>query len=434
MFTLKNIHRKVLEVADTHPQVNVAHEEYHRLLGYPVDYEPNQRSWELSEKTRQWYAVHGKPWIYARQVRSLELKQTDRIILDGIQFNSPRLYNILHMAKAHSAVIVAVSAGSACEEKASQYWQENKPDEYFFMEMYGSAVVENLVANTAVRFCAWADSNNMAVLPHYSPGYPEWDISEQSRLMEVIFNGAEHFPGDLEVLHTGMLKPKKSLLAVYGITNHLDNTVRLTDLVPCESCSLSGCKYRRKPYVKTMIQMEDVNKLQRNIMDQLTDLQARSNAVLDKDANYTLGKKVLQKWSEERLKLQFADDGTIKAGFRYDGTTCSNMGMPLVFNYSITLAPEKEHYRILEARCSPDPGDTGHTYMCEYTRRGDAFLANISGEQPLIAQPLNDVLTWERRNTPTGCFCDPNGRKHKWGIVYEVLHYALVNRKNDESK
>lgn len=433
MFTLKNVHKKVLEVIDTQPTVNVRDEEYHRLLGYPKDYEPNQRSQELSESSRQWYAEHGSPWVYARQVNSLVLKEKDRIILDGMEFNSPRLHNILSKAMAHSAVIVAVSAGKECEEKAAQYWQENKPDEYFFMEMYGSAVVENLVANTAVRFCAWADSNNMAVLPHYSPGYPDWDISEQSRLMELILKGSTHFPGNIRVLQTGMLKPKKSLLAVYGITQHVENTVRLTDMIPCESCSLPACKYRRKPYVRTMIQVEDVNKLQSNIMDQLTDLQEQNNAVLDVNANYTLGKKVLQKWSEERLKLHFTANGIVEASFRYDGTTCSNMGMPLTFNYFITLSPKEENYRILKTKCIPAPNDTGHKCMCEYTRHHQVFISNIANEKPLISKPLNDVLTWERRNTPTGCYCDPNGRMHKWGIVYEVLHYALVNHKNGEA-
>ena len=34
----------------------------------------------------------------------------------------------------------------------------------------------------------------MAVLPHYSPGYPEWDIAEQPPLLELIDSrGGERF-------------------------------------------------------------------------------------------------------------------------------------------------------------------------------------------------------------------------------------------------
>ncbi len=39
----------------------------------------------------------------------------------------------------------------------------------------------------------------MAVLPHDSPGYPEWDVAEQPRLLEVIKNtGNGPLPGELD--------------------------------------------------------------------------------------------------------------------------------------------------------------------------------------------------------------------------------------------
>ena len=84
----------------------------------------------------------------------------------------------------------------------------------------------------------------MAVLPHYSPGYPEWDIAEQSRLLE-LFQGAGTFPGNLEALESGALRPKKSLLAVFGLTRQTESVSRLTEVVACENCSLPACAYRR---------------------------------------------------------------------------------------------------------------------------------------------------------------------------------------------
>ncbi len=51
--------------------------------------------------------------------------------------------------------------------------------------MFGSAVVEHLTTTAGARLCAWADGERMAVLPHYSPGYPEWDIAEQPRLFSL---------------------------------------------------------------------------------------------------------------------------------------------------------------------------------------------------------------------------------------------------------
>ena len=88
----------------------------------------------------------------------------------------------------------------------------------------------------------------MAILPHYSPGYPGWDVAEQSRLLQLLrTRDDETMPAEMQVLETGMLSPKKSLLAVFGITAQLERVQRLTDLVPCASCPMQACQYRRTP-------------------------------------------------------------------------------------------------------------------------------------------------------------------------------------------
>jgi hypothetical protein len=157
-------------------------------------------------------------------------------------------------------MLVAVSAGRECEEKARQLWLEEKPDEYFFLEMYGSAVVEHLVTAAGARLCSWAEQQSMAVLPHYSPGYPEWDISDQRKLLELIRQG--NFREEIQALNTGMLRPKKSLLAVFGITRQVSRVRNLRELIPCERCSMQSCRYRRAPYTYPRNRIEDVRQLQ----------------------------------------------------------------------------------------------------------------------------------------------------------------------------
>jgi hypothetical protein len=88
----------------------------------------------------------------------------------------------------------------------------------------------------------------MAALPHYSPGYSGWDMADQPKLWELIRQMKDRdFPGELQVMDTGMLRPKKSLLALFGLTRHLDKVRAFAKLVPCENCSLPGCQYRRAP-------------------------------------------------------------------------------------------------------------------------------------------------------------------------------------------
>jgi hypothetical protein len=414
----------VFELIDVNPGVIVQESEYRRLLGYPADYVPNGPARELAGWARQWYREHGKPWVYARQIDRLET-EGDSLQIGPRRFSSQQLREQWIAAHAHSAVLVAVSAGIGCEEMAGQLWREGKPDEYFFLETYGSAVVEALVVAAGGRICAWAEGQGMAALPHYSPGYSGRDISDQAGLFDLIRGGTDcDLPSSLRVLESGMLQPKKSLLAVIGITRSVDTVRSLARLIPCETCSLPGCAYRRVPYRRPLPRLEDVRRLQPlregRGPGELVALPAPTSP-----PPYSVNARALRKWSRERLKLLFAPDGSVDARFRYEGTTCSNLGRPLEFDYQVRLQPSSEGYQIVETRCVPAPGDTGHTCMCEYLADAQSLMRSIAAEHPLSGRPLDEVLTWERPASPAGCYCDAAGRRHKWGLVLEVIHYAL---------
>lgn len=175
----------MIELIDTAPDVSVQAAEYRRLLGYPPDREFTGRACELADWASAWYAQNGRPWVYAREAESVEIAG-DSIRLEGVRFHSPRLQATLEKAGAHGAILVAAGAGAELEQEARRLWEGGKPDEYFFLEVFGSAAVEHLTHQAGARLCAWAEEHGMAVLPHYSPGYPEWDIAEQARLLSLI--------------------------------------------------------------------------------------------------------------------------------------------------------------------------------------------------------------------------------------------------------
>jgi len=421
----------MLELIDTNPNVNVQESEYKRLLGFPAQYELTARTKELADWARQWYAEHGRPWIYALQMDGLALAD-GHVRINGVTFSSRRLSEQLAEAQADNAVVVAVSAGRQCEEKALQLWKEEKPDEYFFLEVYGSAVVEHLIASAAYRICDWADQHRLGVLPHYSPGYPGWDITDQDKILGLIRQQKKYeFPEEIRVMDTGMLRPKKSQLALFGITPHLERVERVTRLVPCEKCSLSSCQYRRVPYRRSLPQIENVLRLQPS-GNLNAGIRTKGTLALNPNARYSVSTYALQKWSRERLQFKILHDGSVEARFRYEGTTCSNFGRPLEFDYHVKLGSAEEGYKIVDAACVPAPGDTGHTYMCEYINNAESLMRSIASEKPLVGRSLKDVFAWERQYDPAGCYCNVESREHKWGLVLEVLHYALVQ--HEESK
>ncbi len=411
----------MIALADARPAVQVDPVEYVRLLGYPRGHRLDGRAAELAAEAEAWYAEHGRPWIFAREAAALA-PDSGGVRLDGVRFASPRLRQTLVDAGGHGAVLVAVGAGPELEEEAARRWRDEKPDEYFFLEVYGSAVVEHLVTHVGARLCGWAEAQGVAVLPHDSPGYPDWDIAEQACLHRLLTASSEVLPGQLDVLDSGALRPKKSLIAVFGLTRHVERLTHLRDLVPCERCAFAPCQYRRAPYRR------GVRRSTARTFDEPARVDAVEEAVLDASAAYTVNRRALRRWAAERLTLTPRPDGFTDAQFRYEGTTCSNMGHPLRFDYHVRLGPRADGYPIRDQRCVPAADDTGHIQMCGYVGRGDALIDEVGRDAPLAGERLSAVIGWSRLVSAAGCYCDDASRVHKWGLVLETIHYALAER------
>jgi hypothetical protein len=410
----------VVELANNFPTVHVLPAEYKRLLGYPPDRELEGQATELATWARDWYQEHGRPWVYARRIEAVEVGE-DFLNLAGHKFHCHELLKNLRDAAGNGIVVAAVSAGPELEAAAQQAWRDEKPDEYFFLEVYGSAVVEHLVTLVGVQICAWADGSDMAVLPHYSPGYGEWSVGEQPGLLEVI-RGNRQLPGQLEVLDTGMLRPKKSLLAVFGLTTAIDRAKQLSALVPCERCSYLACQFRRNEYRNA----DETRELELASLGKIIDTIAVLNGAEPQSVGqYKINRKALDRWANERLTITPGADGTIDVLFKHEGTTCSNMGRPLLFDYHVRLSSPDLGYRILEQECKPAANDVGHKSMCSYLSNPVQIMSAIANEKPLLGCTLNEVLSWQRASTAASCYCDTANRLHMWGQVLETIHYAL---------
>ena len=196
--------------------------------------------------------------------------------------------------------------------------------------------------------------------------------------------------GPLRLLPSGGLQPARSALAVFGITAEA--------VAPS---LLDAFWYHRRESETTA---------------DLTGPVGR---------RYAFPEKTLSKWSRDRLTIEERPDGGLAARFRFDGTTCSSLGMPLSFDYSIHLgADNPDGRRIVDTTCRPAEGDCGHRSMCGYLADPERMKAAFD-KQPWRGRRLDDAVGQSGEISPSGCLCLESNRNHKWSIVLHTLHYHL---------
>lgn len=243
------------------PSVKVPALEFNRLAGYPSHQFPEGHLAEKMADAQEWYTQHGRPWVHGHHLRLCETTETEVHLESGHTFCSPFLASRFRKTGAHAIYAVAVSAGAEVSERITALWREDCPDEAYLLDTFASAVVEQLTHEVRARLCEQVDPAGMGVLPHHSPGYDGWGLCDQTVLFEMLAGGTpavrgmDHahdntqmpLTGPLELFPAGMLKPKHSLLGVYGLTRRLD-LIQNTELNPCVRCRHATCTYRRRVF------------------------------------------------------------------------------------------------------------------------------------------------------------------------------------------
>ena len=348
------------------------------------------------------------------------------IRIDGVSFASARLAPVRWCdAGADSVVLVAVSAGPEIEAEAQRRWLDEKPDEYFFLEIYGSAVVEHLVTKAGARLCAWAEAQGLAVLPHYSPGYPEWDIAEQAALLELLTAAETPLPSALEVLDSGMLRPKKSLLAVFGLTPPrrprpaADGPGAVRELLVRAVPVPPGAVSARRAAVDGA----DVRRARPGGCRRRARAGSRRGLHSQREGAAPLGGRAADADAARRrhdrraLPLRRHDlqqHGPAAALRLSRQARAAARGLP----------DSRAALRAGRRRRRPHV----HVPLHEQRRAPDGRDRARSARSP--ASRSTTCSPGQRPAAGAGCYCEPTSRKHKWGLVLETIHYALASSRS----
>lgn len=139
---------------------------------------------------------------------------------------------------------------------------------------------------------------------------------------------------------------------------------------------------------------------------------------------YDFSNKVLQKWTTNRLTVE-AVDTNLNVIFNIVGSTCSNMGWPIIFSIKMELKKEIDDYRINKAYLQFSD-DQGYKKMCYFqtTDSSNELLETAPFDQgDLLASTILKI----QKQPPAGCLCTQKGRKYFWNIALQSTLYYLNN-------
>lgn len=201
--------RFLFQEANFHPTVRC--EDFKRFLRYPPRRAFDTPLAENASWAQSWFAAHARPW-FCTLVVDTQAQPGRGLRIDDEWFDSPALAE--KFANIDRAVIAIASASAEADLEAAARWQAGEPDRYFFLESYSAAVANALLWELRQRLRTW--TGGRALFPHHGPGYAGWSIADTPRLLAHVA-AASDLPGPIEALGSGMLRPKKSHLVLFGL-------------------------------------------------------------------------------------------------------------------------------------------------------------------------------------------------------------------------
>ncbi|MDP7049477.1 MAG: hypothetical protein QF721_08500 [Verrucomicrobiota bacterium] len=380
--------------------------EWKRHLCIPIDGLLSETAQAGVERALAWVNEHGCSWSFVSKPVNLAVEGDFIRLASGTQFTSRALAEKLRRGQARSAVAVACSAGPGVPAEIQRLWDAQRPDEAFFLNAAAAAATEQLLLRAQKSICDQVEPAGLAALPHESPGYDGWELGQQRTLLGLLAaQSAWPSAAKLSLLESGMLSPEHSQLALFGLGPSAVVETKSPDMVACARCSMDPCSYRRVPDAGDA---------------QALPPPASSGAVAN---GYAYPDKALRRWSRELLTVDSRDEQSVRATFRPECKTCSNLGVPFGIDYSIELGSYRDGFPIRKLSCRPS--DSDYQSMCSNLKDPEEFPCEMVRVPAFVDQPLVQVLEWDPAVEPAGCLCRPPARDHKWKIALQTVHYKL---------
>lgn len=136
------------------------------------------------------------------------------------------------------AVIFVASIGQGLEDRVSQLMKDGHMVKATLLDAVGSEAAEKTACHLQERVREFATLGGADITLRYSPGYCDWDITQQS----ILFEAMDSAPTGVSLSEECVMVPRKSVSGIIGLGWGEKRRLRLS---PCQFCTKQDCKNRR---------------------------------------------------------------------------------------------------------------------------------------------------------------------------------------------
>jgi hypothetical protein len=175
---------------------------------------------------------------YASVSRDIIGVRGDRINLGGgLVLKSGVLATLLDRCEYVSIFVTTI--GDYLEDIAAQLSESGLVLQSTVLDAIGSGVVEKLAARFQEKLQEQVAQEGMVGSRRFSPGYCDWDVSQQAILFEALGNDT----AGVELTENMLMMPRKSVSGIIGIGKSGKDVEKYN---PCVTCRMKDCPGRRK--------------------------------------------------------------------------------------------------------------------------------------------------------------------------------------------
>ena len=220
--------------ASIHIQPTIENDEVAKLLGGKKKKSLPKSIRKKVHNARQKLNNLIKPILYYRIVKP-SCMDNHRVQLDEtVEFTSAKLAKTLK--NAERIVCFVGTIGTGVENEINRLLGKQKLADAYILDAMASVAVENMIDRFQDLMENKFSAEDRTVTLRFSPGYCDWPVTQQKKLFN-IFDTKEI---DVELLDSCLMKPRKSVSGVFGITPQESESYN-----PCRDCPTRSCESRR---------------------------------------------------------------------------------------------------------------------------------------------------------------------------------------------